>query len=87
MADFPVCRFLKQKAVSVVYFLELQVRVSGAGACNIEDEWVSSELDEDDSSLTEELSGFADDEEFPGFTDEEESSDFMEEELFSEDSF
>ena len=35
-----------------MYFLELQVRVSGAGACNIEDEWVSSELDEDDSSLT-----------------------------------
>ena len=57
------------------------------GACNTEDEGGFSEMDEDDSSLMEELSGFAEDEEFPGFTDEEESSDFMEEELFSEDSF
>ena len=70
-----------------MYFLELQVRVSGGGTINTEEEWFSSELDEDDSSLTEELSGFAEDEEFPGFTDEEESSDLMEEELFSEDSF
>ena len=68
-------------------FLELQVRVSGAGAISTEDECASSELEEDGSSLTEELSGFTEDEDSFCFSDEDEFSDFTEDELFTEESF